>query len=455
MLVVAGALLSIVLLVAIAESLRQKTVWRYQDRKTGGRDYREHLLCRQLAARHPRDRRECAREILAIRKDSPVCIVAFLGPSAQIDAVRREHTNFVFRDVASVDEVVPERDVFYVFQEESIRADKKACFVRINALAKSAGTCICFDTCVCFFDGVDAIKRYVYNYPFTTILFRDYSAIPLHNGYIKTGLSPAEYRSTLSRCMQDRFNAEKIAWLVPPHEYIFCYFCATSFTLAYSLSHLVTMVYEMMRLDGRSEERVTVLANFGVNRLLEWNMPTDFSTVGECLEETKRRIMTNLEFVDVDFDQGTVWLTGKGSQMKGPVFEVVSYVQVTEPGFEYLLLRSGEIAGCTGDMSVSQVLSTGRVMAYQCLSHKEKFIDRLAEVWKDVNGHESTSFRILYSLTSESINRIGRLPEKFDAGLFREQYRAFLARLRQDDFRKKLKEDVSRRSRSASAQARS
>lgn len=386
------------------------------------------------------------REILDIRRDSPVCIVACVNQNAQIDAVRKEHTNFAFRDVDSMDDVVLERDVFYVLKERSIRADQAA-FGKINALAKTAGTCICFDTCSDFFGFLDAVKCFEYDYKYSAILFRDYSNIPLVNGYRKTDLSPADYRNTLPACMQERFDVEKIARLVPDHEYTFCYFYAKPSTLEHPLSHLVMIVSEMMRLDGRSGKKVTVLSNFDVNRLLQRETLENASGASETPEKIKEMVRCNLSFfgVDVDFDQGTMWLK-KG----GPVFQLVCYGQVTEPEFEYLLLRSGEIAGCTGDMSVSQVLSTGRIMVYQCLGHKEAFVYRLEEVWKSVNGHQNRSFTMFYASSSNSNNRKG-LPKEFDTTLLREQYRAFLARIKENDFRKELERKVLEWSRDVSA----
>ncbi|KAI5186712.1 hypothetical protein NEHOM01_1651 [Nematocida homosporus] len=54
-------------------------------------------------------------------------------------------------------------------------------------------------------------------------------------------------------------------------------------------------------------------------------------------------------------------------------FRLVSYENLSPEAFEYFLLKSELVAGCTGDMSLTQVLSSKRVPVYECLSHKRSF----------------------------------------------------------------------------------
>ena len=62
--------------------------------------------------------------------------------------------------------------------------------------------------------------------------------------------------------------------------------------------------------------------------------------------------------------------------------KLVLYDMLSPEMFEYFLLKSEDIAGCTGDMSLTQALSSGRVPIYQQLIHKTFLYKALNDEWK-------------------------------------------------------------------------
>ncbi|KAL0265860.1 UNVERIFIED_CONTAM: hypothetical protein PYX00_011577 [Menopon gallinae] len=75
-----------------------------------------------------------------------------------------------------------------------------------------------------------------------------------------------------------------------------------------------------------------------------------------------------------------------GVEMCGVVFELESIGRVSAARFDSLLFGSGEYAGCTGDSSLSKVLSSGRVPLYQVLEHKKEFVGVLRKWWTETGG---------------------------------------------------------------------
>ncbi|KAI5187504.1 hypothetical protein NEHOM01_2227 [Nematocida homosporus] len=61
---------------------------------------------------------------------------------------------------------------------------------------------------------------------------------------------------------------------------------------------------------------------------------------------------------------------------------LVSYANLSPEAFEYFLLKSELVAGCTGDMSLTQVLSSKRIPVYEVLPHKQcLYTDGLNAPW--------------------------------------------------------------------------
>ena len=75
----------------------------------------------------------------------------------------------------------------------------------------------------------------------------------------------------------------------------------------------------------------------------------------------------------------------------GLTVRLVEYGRLSAEEFEYLLLRSEEAVPCTGDMSFSQVVSSGRVFLYQMLGHKMEIRAQLPcilQVEEHAPGHQ-------------------------------------------------------------------
>ncbi|KAI5185489.1 hypothetical protein NEHOM01_0848 [Nematocida homosporus] len=128
---------------------------------------------------------------------------------------------------------------------------------------------------------------------------------------------------------------------------------------------------------------------------------------------------------------------------------VVSYENLSPEAFEYFLLKSELVAGCTGDMSLTQVLSSKRIPVYECLSHKRKLysnilnapwieameeidipVEKDSQVFPGLEVHNvMVSFSGMKVLTAENVRQI---------------YPIFRAKLLQNSFspwfKKRLKE---------------
>ncbi|WUR03707.1 uncharacterized protein VNE69_06028 [Vairimorpha necatrix] len=70
-------------------------------------------------------------------------------------------------------------------------------------------------------------------------------------------------------------------------------------------------------------------------------------------------------------------------EYKDKIIQIKTYPVLSKYEFDFLLLKSEEIVGCTGDMSISETISSNRIFVYQTLSHKLNFRRMLNKEWNE------------------------------------------------------------------------
>lgn len=115
-----------------------------------------------------------------------------------------------------------------------------------------------------------------------------------------------------------------------------------------------------------------------------------------------------------------------GVEIDGVVFVLEPMGLVSSAEFDSLLFNSGEYAGCTGDSSLSKVLSSKRIPLYQVLSHKEEFVQFLEKTWEDVGGDKHSFYMMMLRPYGE---HMPQSLSEHDIGSFKEQYSRFIDRL--------------------------
>lgn len=117
--------------------------------------------------------------------------------------------------------------------------------------------------------------------------------------------------------------------------------------------------------------------------------------------------------------------------------KLVHYSQLSPVEFEYALLKSERVAGCTGNMSLSQVLSSGRVPIYECLIHGRDFLKDLVRRWGEATNQKSPEKTFM-------IHKLGDLSVGYFkyCSKFWKRYRRFIRVLREDLFQKWFYDEV-------------
>lgn len=317
------------------------------------------------------------------------------------------------------------------------------------------------------------------------MFFKDYnelygSGVEENEGYVRVCESPSEFKTRLGDRGVREFREDYIRKLIPSEEYYFTYFAYVSKSLDSKMSLLkfacrrlydftrrteivkepgglgdfIGRMQKFMRRVGvmrpRSSKRsVTVLTNLDIRKCGK----EEFLKKGNGSGERKEYIMNDVDkamVMRILWDEygvtegeceSILYLYIKDIDLR---VKLVHYSQLSPSEFEYALLRSERVAGCTGDMSLSQVLSSGRVPIYECLEHNRNFLGSLVRWWGKTTGQESPEniFEVLVGWK--------RGVKQWTVGClkyYREfwpDYRKFIDALRKDSFQKWLYNEVVR-----------
>lgn len=235
------------------------------------------------------------------------------------------------------------------------------------------------------------------------IFFKDYDwlyggGVNESEGYVKVRESPREFKRRVDGKQMGEFRLDYMSKVIPSGSYYFTYFSYGS----------------------RGPGKTSLLRFF-------CEQAHSFMSSGGMRCGTKTiTILTNMEMGD----DITVLDVG----VKGVRVKAVHYSQLSPLEFEYALLGSGPVAGCTGNMSLCQVLSSGRVPIYECLKHNEKFLLHLIQRWDETSDDRDGEKR--FSVVEEqkvgvSEWKVGYL--KYHPG-FWSDYRKFIEALKKDSF---------------------
>jgi hypothetical protein len=238
------------------------------------------------------------------------------------------------------------------------------------------------------------------------IFFRDYfetygGIVTEKDGYVRLTVDAEGFYNRLSGKQKETFDLAYVKELensigenVP---YQFAYWAAAGENKGAAFSFFVKMMKQSLGIlayvegfdpQTDSDSPLTFLVN-GIDFLLcaKWTVYLeggDISSDGELeltpsQEEEALKLMKN---AGVAVEQNGVqtiylpWLRRKA--------RIVRFRALSPEAFEYFLLKSKRAAGCTGDMSISQVLSSKRIPVYELLSHKRPFYGYITTLWKGV-----------------------------------------------------------------------
>lgn len=115
--------------------------------------------------------------------------------------------------------------------------------------------------------------------------------------------------------------------------------------------------------------------------------------------------------------------------------KLIPYDHLSPEEFEYLLLKSDYIMGCTGDMSVTQALSSGRMIVYEIRQHKLGFYNFLNDRWKEAGNQPDNDD---FSIPAICINNVDQyyMRKITPCSDMQEIHKDLLKRLRDDSFQK-------------------
>ena len=282
------------------------------------------------------------------------------------------------------------------------------------------------------------------------IFFRDYrkayrDVVEEKEGHIGLGVGAPDFRSRLPEKKRQEFRLDYIGELerrIGGGEYYFLYYDSGSidmhFNIIEGLLDITCSCIDACRPDSEKGRVIVLLSNIDPRKCIEKLVffrkhgyiplhpvleADDNRKVDEMLATRKCRVDEKGETAEIEV--GT-------SKVKMVMYKTLSPVE-----FEYLLLKSGRVAACTGDMSATQVLSSGRVIVYGTQPHKEDFYAALNARWREVLGEDpslepgtSSDLPVYEFDTCEYTNR----PQFFSGKNAMAAYRRFLEGLQQDSF---------------------
>ncbi|KAI5148073.1 hypothetical protein ENBRE01_0087 [Enteropsectra breve] len=283
------------------------------------------------------------------------------------------------------------------------------------------------------------------------------------NGTIKIK-DADEFYCLLDGDKRASFRIDYVRALLGDQPYYFCYLHKKSVelyghALLYGLRHIVLLEeYKKSKIDTHDDSHTTEEYKDTRNMNCKEN-----KVCGKFTNNTIRVLLNeeNLEALlpslsplidaqsNLAFKENTVTFKIKG---KEKYISLESYKILGREEFECVLLGSEELAICTGDMSLTQVISSGRIAFYQALIHKLHFIRDvliLKNATSDNNlkssspkNNKQCNFRedwsdLLPYVENSLVLKNYRFIDKFTDAWF-ERYQEFLKYKQEENFQKKF-----------------
>lgn len=231
------------------------------------------------------------------------------------------------------------------------------------------------------------------------ILFRDFfkvytKGLYLSNGILKINLSPLEFKEYYN-LTDEEFNLEKMT-LLSKSKFYFSYFANLSL-----IHETLTFFYFLKNLTNISKyDKFTILTNFDFSRLVINEIYKDIETL---LKEEK----LNCGFSDNYYKYYYIKQMGEFKLRKNDHNQleirlehkticILSYTMLNKFEYDFLLLKSEEVIGCTGDISISEGISTNRLFLYQTLSHKLNFRNILNSLFNDYTRYKNSLLLLMF-----------------------------------------------------------
>lgn len=268
-------------------------------------------------------------------------------------------------------------------------------------------------------------------------------------GYCRMCVEWGEFVSTLDAEQRERAEMSRVPDLLSFGEYYFTYFARWKKDLGSCVGIVKHFCVQVSKLT--QEGQMTVFTNLDIRELArkeyivrkheEESMKTGRHTSAQDDEHRSSRLKETYNIVSKKGDPTLYLCVSSG----GRVVEarLVYYGKVSAEEFEYLLLRSKGIVGCTGDMSLTQVLSSERIFMYEILEHKKELFNDLMSMWRSVTGGKRPELPHIDVGTAKDDHGYF---EYYDG--FLEDYHKFIDELKRETFqmwlRRRIEEVVNR-----------
>jgi hypothetical protein len=275
------------------------------------------------------------------------------------------------------------------------------------------------------------------------ILFRDFSKVYtkglyLSNGILKIDLTPLEFKKFYD-LNDEEFNLEKMT-LLSKSRFYFSYFANLSL-----IHEILTFFYFLKKLMKFSKyDEFTVVTNFDFSKLVSNEL---YEAVESLLKEEKSKYGFSDNYYKFYYIKqiGKFKLRLNGQKqleikLKHKTVYISSYTMLHKFEYDFLLLKSEEIIGCTGDMSISEGISTNRIFIYQTLSHKLNFRMILNNPFNDYTSYKDSLLCLMFDPCF--LNNSTDL-ENFEE--IKKDWRAFvISHLMKNDFMKWLSNELNK-----------
>lgn len=317
------------------------------------------------------------------------------------------------------------------------------------------------------------------------IFFKDYNelygdGVEESSGYVKIWESAYEFEKRVrEKGVQGEFRSEYMSRIIPSEPYYFTYFTCVERnpdSIVEFLRYVCEELYDFVQRAGMLKElaggsgtmesdvkMITMMTNVDVKRWVEEEVEERLEEALELLKQVDMRMVSGRgriiharmrkRYEEMNGDEKKAEtvkiLRGKYCITQGESewdlyldireievrVRLVYYSQLSPVEFEYALLRSERVAGCTGDMSLSQVLSSKRVLIYECLEHNKDFLKDLILRWNRATGQRSRDARKTFKIHQ----MIGYF-EYYDG--FWSDYKKFIEEVKEDSFQKWLYDEI-------------
>ena len=283
-----------------------------------------------------------------------------------------------------------------------------------------------------------SIDEYGYLPDQCNIFFQDFSTtypdqVVNTNNPIRLTTSLQQFYQRLSQKQQQAFALEKmqnLEYLIGDSPYFFSYaFQANSKTIIDSSVSFIKLFARTILNCYKGNKEITILTT------INWQTKARFHASEENPKykdsdpslsvqfELRVKELVKKFFLQTENENVVEFKLGDAK------IRVISYEFLSPEAFHYLLLKSEQITGCTGDMSITQVLSSNRLCFYELLGHKKLFFNHLNQKWLEIQKDMKEQISLSFWESDCVFNAKCPLPEQLEIILEK-----FLAVLRQNSF---------------------